>query len=151
MALWFAFPVSAESSPALSALSSQDPALHFLAGMAAGALAAAAVMPAADRLQPAQAGTAVASAAAASSLLAGALKELADLGGAGDPSWADLGFTVLGGAAAALLAAPLGALAARRPADRAPFAAVCLCFGLTLALPVGQRLLPATASSAPRS
>jgi hypothetical protein len=137
----------------------QEAALHFLAGLAAGSLSNAVLFATLDGLHPEQAPPALAGAAAGSSLLVGALKEIADLRGYGDPSWLDLGMTVLGGVAAGSLGAAAGALAADEPRARGALSAVWACFGVVLSLPVAEELArrakrgppPPTPASGPRS
>jgi hypothetical protein len=135
---------------AAEAPAAEAPALHFLAGLAAGALATAAALPAVSRLEPGQAAAVVASAAAGSSLLIGAIKEIADLRGFGDPSWVDLGITLLGGATAGFLGAAASALAADQPQARSALSGVCLCFGFVLSLPVAGELARRQAPGASR-
>lgn len=158
IALRAACPGGAGETPG-PATADEGCALHFLAGLAAGCLTAGAALPVVEDLQRGPAAAAVAAASSASALLVGGLKELSDLGGRGDPSWTDLGLTLLGGVCAGLLGGAASSLAADQPGSRGALSAACLCAGAAFALPVVVELRrrdrgrdpAATPSSAPRS
>jgi hypothetical protein len=117
-----------------------DKALHVLFGASCALLASAAAAPALQELPASDVRYAlrVAGYGLGAAAGAGALKELLDLMGLGDPEWLDLAASLAGGLAAA--AAVFGASAADRQA--APrLACAYASFAVVLALPPAAQLL----------
>jgi hypothetical protein len=112
----------------------EDKALHVLFGASCVLLVSAVAAPALADVPQTDLSYAleVSAAGLGAALVAGIVKELADIAGFGDPEWLDLLATVSGGlvASAAVFAA---SAADRREASR--LAPVYASFGITLALP----------------
>ncbi len=122
-----------------------DKALHGLGGASCSLLASAALSPLLlselRGSEPWQLALAVSASGLGTAILAGALKELLDLGGFGRPEWLDLAATVAGGLLASAgvfaityLAASQGSSVERLPLAYAPF-------GVVLAIPVSEALI----------
>ena len=134
--------------PGWSGESSHDSAaLHVLAGAAAALWISAVAHPLVDVGSQRKNAAVVAAAGVAGALLAGMGKELLDLGGWGQPQWADLLLTVGGGLlAGTVVYAVTTGFPGSEPGNRGISAAYG-AFALILSLPVGENLLRRTKPS----
>lgn len=119
-----------------------DKALHALAGASCALLAASALYPLFDGSRTPQDALrdslGLSAAALGAATLAGIVKEVLDLYGWGNPEWADLLSTLLGGLAASAGVLAFSYLSQSEGAspENLPFAFACL--GVVLSLPVAE-------------
>jgi hypothetical protein len=122
-----------------------DKALHALAGASCALLASAALSPllfaASQPPESLERALVLSASGLGAALLAGAVKELLDLGGFGRPEWLDLAATLAGGLAAAAGVLALSCLASNQGTAPQQLAPAYASFGLVLAIPVSEALL----------
>ena len=131
----YGIPCAAESS---GDGSGDSAALHVLAGVSSAFLVGAVAYPLVDLDSDRRSALAVAGLSVGGALLAGASKELLDLGGWGQPQWSDLLLTIGGGLLAGSLIYAATCLQPRGQEGSAGISAVYGAFALTLSLPVAE-------------
>jgi hypothetical protein len=130
----------------------ESDSLHLLAGASTALLIGAVAYPLVDLDSDHLSAMLVAGLGVCGSFVAGAIKELLDLGGWGEPEWSDFLLTVGGGFLAGSLIYALTCLRPSSDEGSLGIAAMYGAFALTLSLPVGESLYQRfILSSQPRS
>ncbi len=122
-----------------------DKVLHGLGGASCSLLGSAALSPLLRPelrgAQPWQLALSVSASGLGTAILAGAVKELLDLGGFGQPDWLDLAATAAGGLLASAGMFAITSLAASQGAGVERLAPAYVPFGLMLSIPVSEALI----------